>query len=157
MVTRGVKKTRTVGNRAHKNTDKIGFTVLTFSECFRVPMCVEYVNLCMCPCACASIYVSIEVSVPACLYWRVSYRQNESTEKRNKTKTRGVELMEEGTYFPATSWKSKTTSALHYTLLLTTGRARSLRGTAERASECMRQIIFIWDPGGYWQTGGAFR
>lgn len=59
------------------------------------------------------------------------------------------ELIEEGTYFPATRRKSKTTSALHYTLLLTTGGARSLRGTAERAAECMRQIIFIWDPGGY--------
>lgn len=71
MATGGVKKTRTVGNTAHKNTDKIGFTVLTFSECPRVyvPVCVAPVNLCMCPCClCVSAYVSVVVGVPACLY-----------------------------------------------------------------------------------------
>lgn len=53
MVTGGVKKTRAVGNRAH--TDKIGFTVLTFSKwlhvCALVQTClsVNHVNLCMCP------------------------------------------------------------------------------------------------------------
>lgn len=41
MVKGGVKKTRTEGNRAHKNTDKIGFTVLTFSQRPRVSECVS--------------------------------------------------------------------------------------------------------------------
>lgn len=36
MVTGGVKKTRTERNRAHKNTDKIGFTVLTFRQRLKV-------------------------------------------------------------------------------------------------------------------------
>lgn len=48
-------------------------------------------------------------------------------------------------------------TALHYTLLLAAGRPCSLRGKAERVAECTTQIIFIWDPGGYWQSGGAFR
>ena len=45
MATGGVKKTRTEANRAHKNTDKIGFTLLTFSErpCVYVP-----VHMCLC-------------------------------------------------------------------------------------------------------------
>lgn len=70
MATGGVKKTRAVGNRAHKNRDKIGFTVLTFSEGLRlyVPVCVEHVNWRTCPCACVFVYVSTEVGAPACLY-----------------------------------------------------------------------------------------
>lgn len=66
MVTGGVKKTRTEGNRAHKNTDKIGFTVLTFSQrppvclCARsadASVCVNHVNLCKCLGACVSACV----------------------------------------------------------------------------------------------------
>lgn len=169
MVAGGEKKTRTVGNRAHKNTDKIGFTVLTFSEglrvysicgCTDVSACGKHVNLCMCPGACVSVYV--HRGGCACMLILACLLQTEWEDRKKKKKDRNlgprrVGLMEEGTHFPASHWKPKTTTALHYTLLLTTGGACSLRGTAERAGECTRQIIFIWDPGGYWQTGGAFR
>lgn len=61
MATGGVKKTSTEANRAHKHTDKIGFTLLTFSErpCVYVP-----VHVCLCAksmhtCPCASGFICI--------------------------------------------------------------------------------------------------
>lgn len=41
MATGGVKKTRTLENRAHKNTDKIGLMELTFSGYWRVYVLVQ--------------------------------------------------------------------------------------------------------------------
>lgn len=56
MATGGVEKTRTVGNSVHKNKDKTGFTMLTFSECLCAFVCraCEFVHVCAC--ACLSVY-----------------------------------------------------------------------------------------------------
>ena len=62
MATGGVKKTRTAGNRAHKNTDKIGFTVLTFSEGLHVRTDLVYVCK-----ACEFVYVCLYVSIVGCV------------------------------------------------------------------------------------------
>lgn len=121
--------------------------------CVCKPCEIVHVSWSLCVCVCPH-----NVGVPACLY-DLTVGNGKTVPmkgRRRQTEGRG-------------GWKSRaciflllpenqsSEIALHYTLLLTTGRPCSLRGKEERAAECTAQIIFIWDPGGYWQTGGAFR
>lgn len=157
MVTGGAKRQGQWGYRAYKNKDKIGSTMadlhwaaIHVRACVYKPCEIIHVSwsqrVCVCP---------HSVGVPACLPhstitdWKTvpikdRRRQTGAGKRRACVSLLLVENQSNQT-------------ALHYTLLLTTGRPCSLRGKEDRAAECTTQIIFIWDPGGYWQTGGAFR
>lgn len=103
-------------------------------------------RVCVCP---------HSVGVPACLY-NLTVRNRKTAPINDRRRQTGAE--KGGHAFPLLLPENQSNdTALHYTLLLTTGRPCSLRGKEERVAECTTQIIFIWDPGGYWQTGGAFR
>lgn len=161
MVTGGVKRQGQWGYRAYKNKDKIGSTMADLHWAAihvraggYVPVYINHVKSYMCRGASASVSV---LTVWVCLHaYLTQLLETERLPIKDRRRQTGAGKRRACVSLLLVENQSNQT-ALHYTLLLTTGRPCSLRGKEDRAAECTTQIIFIWDPGGYWQTGGAFR
>lgn len=161
MVTGGVKRQGRWGYGAYKTQIRLAPRWWPSPSARSRRCCRIHAHVCK-PCETVHVSWSLRVcvcprrvGVPACLY-NLTVPNRKTAPINDRQRQTGAE--KGGHAFPPLPPKNQSNeTALHHTPLLTTGRPCSLRGKEERVAECTTQIIFIWDPGGYWQTGGAFR